>query len=53
MAECTGSVDKIIPPEPKSRKEQLLEILGMQEIVTTMTVDDETVTVVTIGTIVE
>ena len=53
MAECTGTEVTITPPAPKTKKEQLLEILGMEEIETTMTIDNEDVTVITLGRIVE
>lgn len=44
MAECTGIAPHIVPPAPKSQKDRLMEILGVEEIEISMTNEQGVVT---------
>lgn len=53
MAQCNDIGPTITPPAPTSNKDKVLEILGVEEVEITATVDGEEVQMIVLGRIEE
>lgn len=53
MAQCNDTAPSITPPADTSIKEEIMAVLGMGEIETSLTIDGEQKTVIILGRVVE